>query len=420
MIPLSYSRSGPIGGRCQAGMSLIELMVAMLIALLGTIVMTQVFSVSEGVKRTATGASDAQQSGSFSIYNLERQLRLGGEGLNHVTGVWGCTLNSWRSGTATVPPNGSPTNGVNAYPTYFTQLPANLRITPALVVNGGTNATDADPDSLVVMAGQHRSVALGLASTAAPGTSSKIPLTNSVGISQNDLLLAVDQDPGSGVAQCRIAQAVDAAAAPASPDTVGVVPNPVGLSGGTYTGPNAFNSYSATVQVADLGPAPIFTAFALGADGLTSNALLSYGLLDGPTVAPVSIGDNIVNMQVVYGVVASPTVPISAANPLTWQTPTGTGATGWSAATLMDGSTTSRDKISSIRAVRVAIVARSAQYERENVTGANWKIFSDLPAAAQMDALPAAITGTATWQQYRYRTYDVTIPLRNMLIMNNS
>jgi type IV pilus assembly protein PilW len=43
-----------------AGMSMVELMVAMVIGLLGVIVIFQVFALNEGVRRSTTSGSDEQ------------------------------------------------------------------------------------------------------------------------------------------------------------------------------------------------------------------------------------------------------------------------------------------------------------------------------------------------------------------------
>lgn len=45
----------------HAGFSLVELMVAVVIGLIGTLVMFQVFAVSEGQKRTTASGGDGQQ-----------------------------------------------------------------------------------------------------------------------------------------------------------------------------------------------------------------------------------------------------------------------------------------------------------------------------------------------------------------------
>ena len=52
------------------GFTLVELMVAMVIGLVTTLVITQVLAFSEGQKRTTTSGSDAQVNGSLALYTL--------------------------------------------------------------------------------------------------------------------------------------------------------------------------------------------------------------------------------------------------------------------------------------------------------------------------------------------------------------
>ncbi|MCK5435984.1 MAG: prepilin-type N-terminal cleavage/methylation domain-containing protein, partial [Nitrosomonadaceae bacterium] len=57
-----------------AGFSLVELMVGVIIAIIGSIVIFQVFAVSENYKRTSVAGSDAQQGGVIALYSIEREL----------------------------------------------------------------------------------------------------------------------------------------------------------------------------------------------------------------------------------------------------------------------------------------------------------------------------------------------------------
>jgi type IV pilus assembly protein PilW len=63
------------------GFSLVDTMVGMVIAMIGMVIIFQVFSVSEGVKRTTTSGSDAQQTGSISLVTIERALKDAGYGI---------------------------------------------------------------------------------------------------------------------------------------------------------------------------------------------------------------------------------------------------------------------------------------------------------------------------------------------------
>ena len=54
-------------GRVPGGFSLVEIMVALVIGMLGIIVMMQVFAMFEAQKRTTTGGDDAISSGSIAF-----------------------------------------------------------------------------------------------------------------------------------------------------------------------------------------------------------------------------------------------------------------------------------------------------------------------------------------------------------------
>ena len=67
--------------KAQAGFSLVDVMVGMVIALLGVIIIFQVFAVSEGIKRTTTSGGEALQNGASALYTLERSLKQTGYGI---------------------------------------------------------------------------------------------------------------------------------------------------------------------------------------------------------------------------------------------------------------------------------------------------------------------------------------------------
>src|SRR5258708_3673161 len=74
------------------GFTLIELMVGLLISLICTLAMMAAFAGFEGQKRTTTSGNDAQQNGSYSLFQLERQIRSAGSGLTQGNryNLWGC------------------------------------------------------------------------------------------------------------------------------------------------------------------------------------------------------------------------------------------------------------------------------------------------------------------------------------------
>ena len=77
--------------RHHAGFSLVEMMIGLVIGMIAVIVMMQVFSVSEGYKRTTTGGDDAQNNGAIALYALQRDLRQSGLGFSAFQ-VIGCNV----------------------------------------------------------------------------------------------------------------------------------------------------------------------------------------------------------------------------------------------------------------------------------------------------------------------------------------
>jgi prepilin-type N-terminal cleavage/methylation domain-containing protein len=73
------------------GFTLVEVMVAMVIGMIGIIIMMQVFASAEGQKRTTTGTGDAQSNGAMAIYTLQRDIREAGYGFNAMNAL-GCAL----------------------------------------------------------------------------------------------------------------------------------------------------------------------------------------------------------------------------------------------------------------------------------------------------------------------------------------
>src|SRR6267142_831006 len=84
----------------ERGFSMVELLVAMLIGLIGMVIIFQVFEVSEGIKRTTVGGGDAQQNGVIALYTMERDFRNAGMGFNDTT-FTGCDLVGFDSSRTT-------------------------------------------------------------------------------------------------------------------------------------------------------------------------------------------------------------------------------------------------------------------------------------------------------------------------------
>lgn len=273
-----------------------------------------------------------------------------------------------------------------------------MRVAPLLARDGGGNA----PDTLVAFA----------SNTAATGTNSQadntpsatdVALASTAGIMPGDLLMAYD--PARAGSDCTVVQAVNALVPPVAPATVAMIANPLRYAGATYSPAAGLAGYSSSTILINLGAAPTLVAFAVGTDAASGrpNVLLRHDLISGGI--PAAIADNIVNLQVLYGVAATATAePVSE-----WVSPTGS----WAISALTDGSAPAADRLARLRGLRIALVSRSSTEEREAVSPATWALFLDVPSAT--------VTGTldAAGARYRYKVFESTLPLRNMLLAND-
>lgn len=173
-----------------------------------------------------------------------------------------------------------------------------------------------------------------------------------------------------------------------------------------------------TVQTVSLGS----VAFPLGGDSLAclggwqrhEYAVVAGGLArDGVVVV-----NDIVSLQAQYGISASPN-----SNQITqWVDATGTWAFSNFDPPADKASVDNRNRI---KAIRIAVVARSGNLEQESVTEScsstedaaptglcSWDATSAAPSVAS-PAPAIDLSNDPKWQQYRYRVYDTIIPLRN-------
>jgi len=405
------TRSKAFARAAQRGLTLIELMVALVIGLIVVLAVTSVVTVGEAHKRSTTSTNDMNQSGSYATYMIDRLLRSAGSGFaqSGTRGLFGCRLSASRTigGTATTILPRTAT----AFPAPFATLlggsgaaaAGNLRLAPFLIAKG---ATAGASDTLVVMGGNAaagdvpRRIRSGF-----PGNNN-LRLDNTIGLANGDIGL-VSQE---GTADCLIEQVnvTDATAFAAAGNEV----LPMGGRYFTSTGPTK----SLATFAAD-GTA-LFTPLGnVGANNLqfqlvgvnANSTLVAYDLLraagtgsdEGTDASAMqALADGVVALYAVYGVDTDSNGTVDA-----WIDP---GAAGYTIGTLMLAPDTMRH----IVAARVALVVRSSLFEKTPVTPASLTIFSDLATASQRTLSIASAD-----RNFRYRVIDTTIPLRNMLLL---
>lgn len=383
-MSIEIRNRGNRAGRAEAGFSLVEIMVGLVIGMLGILVIFQVFAVSEGQKRTTTSGSDAQQNGSYAMYSLGSQVRAAGSGfVYHTTpSLLGCTI-----------------AGLPAAPAYMAPAPPAARMIPVLITDGGGGASD----SITVIYGTAAGIGDSVGFSGAAGThTTTIPVSSTFGFNLNDYVLAVDQ---AGV-PCAIEQI---SAAPAA------IPGPI-----TVTALDA--AYSANAFLLNLGPGPtgaadpntngpVMTEFAVlnSPAGSTSFSLAALDLLGRPpgAGAPTVLVDNVVNIQAQYGVDTTNDGVIDA-----WMEPTGL----WAATALTSV------QIEQIKAIRVGMVVRSGLMEKSTGGACTTTLAAPVPLPAVAAAIPAEpaapemdTSGIPNFGCYRYKVFETVIPLRNII-----
>ena len=97
------NRSKFLARAAQRGLTLVELLVALVIGLVVVLAVTSVVTVGEAHKRSTTSTNDMGQSGSYAAYAIDRLLRSAGSGFAQTgtRGVFGCRLSAARKIGAT-------------------------------------------------------------------------------------------------------------------------------------------------------------------------------------------------------------------------------------------------------------------------------------------------------------------------------
>lgn len=337
--------------RRAPGFSLVELLIGLVIGMLAVVVMMQVFSVSEGYKRTTTGGDDAQNNAAVGLYGLQRDMRQGGMGVSGFQLI-GCNV-LLRAGVT-----------LNA-------------ISPVTINHASIPAGDANTDTLLIVYGNPNGAGEGEKIEAQP--SQKIytvaaaapSATASGAFAQDDQVIVEAQTRPS---PCNLT--MDKVASVASTNVTMTGAGVAGVSGGI---------------IYNLGQAPKVLAYAVRGGSLTvcdytvSNCSTAAGASD-PTIW-VPITSDVVSLRAEYGQDTS--TPMDGTVDA-WSQTTPTTQCLWARAS----------------AVRLVLVARSAQFDKNTVTTA-------APVWAST-AAPIDLSGLTDWGHYRYKMFQTVVPLRNI------
>ena len=354
----------------QQGFTLLELMIGVAIGMLAALVVASVLLVSEGQRRTVTSASDAQVSGALSLYALQREVQAAGYGLVPSLASLGCEVRAQR-------------NGVN-----FTWT-----LAPVLITNGASDA----PDAITIFGSATDRYATPMRVVSNhPSTGTEFSVSTTMGLGEGDLMIAV---PPAFDANnwCSVFTVTDIGSAGGLGQIVHAsgTDGPWNPSGGQTIFPSA--GYPAGSFLLNVGRL-VNRTYSVNASGNLQQT--SFDTATGTATAR-DLFAGIVNLQAYYGL---DTNADGAIDSFTAVTPTTNAA--WR----------------QVVAIRLALVSRSGQLEKEDVTNADlpWDVGSAVPLAGAVtcgssQCVTLKVSHLADWKRYRYRVYDVIVPVRNML-----
>lgn len=360
---------------------MIEVMVGLVIGMLGTLIVAQAFTNNEARKRTITSGADAQANGAIALYMLERDTKMAGWGMTASTSSYvGC-------------------NNVYAYCDKSAECGGKegaltgIDFAPALIKDGGDG-----PDSIAIQyfADPNQSSYQPSSSTRIrkpmPQPSAELEVANAAVCTDGDLALV------SQAGNCTIMK-ITAVQAQASK-----LQHNSGVDG-TYNPPasyfegasNPWPKYGSGANVTCFKPANGYPIFRKSYSINTATRQLERSdNSQVPAVTNELVMSDVVDLQAEYGIAPDRSQAID-----TWVS---AAASPWNAPAWADWQR--------IKAIRIAMVTRSSQYERPKSAGAGCTATTALSsswAKFKTDKYPE------DWGCYRYRVFETVIPLRNVI-----
>jgi type IV pilus assembly protein PilW len=423
----------PLGNLRRArGFTLIEIMIGLLIGLIGIVVIMQAYAVSENYKRTATSGTDAQVNGSVALYLLERELRLAGYGMNALYPAGCTTTRVYNSTTGTT---------------------ISMPLVPFQLNPAGIPAGDANTDVILIAYGNPDSFVAGVSADGGPTPGTPFTVNNNRdGFHNGDIVVGVQPGAGpGGSAACSLHEITAASlnngsgncnAGTTAANTLdhkvasyknwgkgcAVVNATHNIGTGITDSSGAVTAALASCQAGtcgqlfNLGTAPAVKIYAIRGGNLT---VCDWMVADCTAAANFTIAVNgIVSLRGMYGQdfdgVASPLT--SAGDYAVDQ---------WSRVT-----PTTANQIARTIAASLAVVARSDLIEKpaHNATNCDATTTANRPDAAittdwyqaflaqespagtlATGAINLATVPVPDWKCYRYKLFQTTVPLRNMI-----
>jgi type IV pilus assembly protein PilW len=367
----------------QRGATLIELMIGILIAMFAVLFIGQTLATVESQKRTATEGADAQTNGALALYTVQRDVQGAGYGLvNTLLSSTGCPVRA-RHGS-----------------TDF-----NFSLNPVTITDGGS---DGSPDRIQFNASTKAGASTTRVTTDHPPTAANFFVQSSFGVQQGDLMIAVPATY-SATTWCTLFNASnDPGTGQQNGNGQGQGMNQIihnSGNNGPWNQPGGQN-----IMPPDgypVGSAIVNIGSWISRDySISASRSLQVTEFSSATAANTTsdLFPNIVNIQALYGKDTNGDRIVDMYDSVT---PTTNAA--WR----------------QVIAVRIAVVARSAQFEKDSVVTSSqpqWDL-GDSPAVTgagstacgSSQCLPLRVNDLPDWQRYRYKVFETVVPLRNVI-----
>ncbi|TIC86989.1 PilW family protein [Crenobacter intestini] len=389
--------------RSSRGFTLVELMVGITVGLLVVLAVTQSVAFVSQQRKATTGGNDAQENAQAALVYLDRALRNAGYGLYGRSSEMSCTSYNVKydnpSGADIIVNGGADISTVPGIVTPLNGMVVRIE-----------SGVDSAPDGLTFyQAGPSAVTPLGDDGSIRivgnkPQESANFDVDKTVGVSDGDVVLI--RDPNNSATPCTLFTVTKVTSA--GPDSKiqhnsgqkGAYNLPGGQINKTFT--NYSYPAGSIIQRANTTSVSTYLISSNQLAACMSSLTACVGNSQTPLV------DGIVQLQAQYGISANAT----SKEVTEWKDPIGVWANP------------SREDAKRIRAVRLVVVARSAEAAPDEVTAActnaakvaNFGPCSFQDAAAPVIDLRNVPRPTGRdWQNYRYRVYTAVIPLRNVV-----
>lgn len=393
--------------KTQRGFTLVEIMVALVIGMIGVVIIMQVLESAERQKRTTATGTDAQVNGTIALYSLERDVRLAGYGLSSVK-LLNCKVNAYNSARATA---------------LFSFQAAPVVINPA-----GIPAGDTGTDVLQIAYGDSSGVVEGTPLGSLAAFPSYFMRDAVPGLAINNFVVLSETGK-----KCALAQVTQDP--PLNSKTIFTDENQWNPAGGPG------EAYTDAGYMFNAGIGPRVMLYAVRKGRLTQCDLLNSPCEDANRkddgAVWLEIGPGIVGLTAAYGRDTrypddgvTPALPARAVIPDKWDQ-TRPATADATLAALVPGTSQAAPATGAcawarIPAVSIALLARGAQYEAAEVTAEPpaFRVGSGQWSTAcngwtQVgDSCPFNMAGLTDWKHYRYKVFQTLVPLRNILWMD--